>query len=739
MNPLIRPMKATDFGPLRPLQEFSMNSRLLSAWKVGLLVVTSACASAGVAVEPEPTKNRPTGQISGRVLDGHGKPVPGANVRLLRFQLPEREWQSSKAAVVRTGPQGDYAFRQLRDGEFKVIAQADGFAKAFRGMILDHGQPLTVDVGLRKAARVAVLIRDDSGKPIVGARVRHLWERGANGDNYLRAADQEMFGIEFRASDKNGRLELPLLPAGSKLAVTIDHDDFAPTRLGDAVIQPGETYTAIMHRGVTLVFRFHPDDVAKRIGDVELNLHHAPFRHPSTVTTTRIPVRDGQARVTVEAGSYSVLWLKHDGYFITPIYDPDIVHGNYLRIASGKNDQFSCELHRKVVARGRVINDSTGEPVAHADVHGEIGMPAPLPAMKTFSGDWMHADWGTTDSSGRYLIHLAAGSARVSFAEPNSYTTDEYTNFIVASDGSTVIPDIRVRPMPKVSGQVVGADGRPIPQTVVRFRGKLEFIQPTLTDEKGRFEIQIPWLPREAGKRVLVHPLVAFHAYNPLGARIDVHLDRPETLSNVTLRLQPEPYERQLAEVAGDMSPWERGDLSNPELRRNARPELRGQPAPELECNSWVNTPRSKNRLADFQGRYVLLDFWTTGCAPCHADFPSVKLVHELYKNHGVTVIGVHDNSAPPDAIRKHVADQKLPFPIAIDTADGRTLHAYYDLGVEGFCSYLLLAPDGTIVHFDSRIPGPTLRSFKIEIVRAHVMAATRKAVARVAVPASHQ
>jgi thiol-disulfide isomerase/thioredoxin len=218
-----------------------------------------------------------------------------------------------------------------------------------------------------------------------------------------------------------------------------------------------------------------------------------------------------------------------------------------------------------------------------------------------------------------------------------------------------------------------------------------------------------------------VHPLVAFHAYEPLGARVDVHLDRPETLSNVTLRLQPEPYAAQLKEVANDLSPWERGDLS-PEFRKLAHPELRGQSPAELQCRSWVNTPRPLNQLSDFRGRYVLLDFWTVWCGPCHSDFPSVKLAHELYHDHGLTVIGVHDNSVPPDAIRKHVASQKLFFPIAIDTADGRTLEAYKKWGVIGYPNYLLLGPDGTLLHSDNLLPGPSLRSFKLEIIRAHVM-----------------
>ncbi len=73
----------------------------------------------------------------------------------------------------------------------------------------------------------------------------------------------------------------------------------------------------------------------------------------------------------------------------------------------------------------------------------------------------------------------------------------------------------------------------------------------------------------------------------------------------------------------------------------------------------WLNTEVEPLKLADLRGKYVLLDFWFIGCGPCHGDFPSVKLVHELYKDKGVVVIGVHNNSNTPEAVRKHVAKIK--------------------------------------------------------------------------------
>jgi peroxiredoxin len=146
----------------------------------------------------------------------------------------------------------------------------------------------------------------------------------------------------------------------------------------------------------------------------------------------------------------------------------------------------------------------------------------------------------------------------------------------------------------------------------------------------------------------------------------------------------------------------------------------RGQPAPELDGVAWFNT--KARSLNDFRGRYVLLDFWFTGCGPCHDDFPSVKLVHERFEQHGVTVIGVHDNSSTPEAVLEHCKQQGLMFPIVVDHADERILKAYRKLGVNGFPSYILIGPDGNVLENDDAADGPSLHFFKLEVIRKYVL-----------------
>ena len=42
--------------------------------------------------------------------------------------------------------------------------------------------------------------------------------------------------------------------------------------------------------------------------------------------------------------------------------------------------------------------------------------------------------------------------------------------------------------------------------------------------------------------------------------------------------------------------------------------------------------------LSDFEGRYLLLDFWSAGCGPCLMAFPEMRELQEMWKDRLVVV-----------------------------------------------------------------------------------------------------
>jgi len=66
--------------------------------------------------------------------------------------------------------------------------------------------------------------------------------------------------------------------------------------------------------------------------------------------------------------------------------------------------------------------------------------------------------------------------------------------------------------------------------------------------------------------------------------------------------------------------------------------------------------------LEDYKGKYVLLDFWASWCLPCRKGNPHLKELYAKYKTKGFEVIGVTDDDRAPDAWKKAVAQDGLPW-----------------------------------------------------------------------------
>lgn len=78
---------------------------------------------------------------------------------------------------------------------------------------------------------------------------------------------------------------------------------------------------------------------------------------------------------------------------------------------------------------------------------------------------------------------------------------------------------------------------------------------------------------------------------------------------------------------------------------------------------------------AALRGKVVVLNFWAPWCPPCLREIPLLK---QLRDEHGgaLEVLGVALDE--PDAVRRYVSEQAIPYPIALaDVADFALMRAY--------------------------------------------------------------
>lgn len=113
----------------------------------------------------------------------------------------------------------------------------------------------------------------------------------------------------------------------------------------------------------------------------------------------------------------------------------------------------------------------------------------------------------------------------------------------------------------------------------------------------------------------------------------------------------------------------------------------------EMADADLLDTLGRVHRLADYKGKYLLLDFWSIGCDPCRRAQPEMRRMGEVYRD-VLTVISITQDGET--SWKKYSAEQGIEGVNLRDPESLTGLSVYY--GVKGIPHYVLISPEGKVI-----------------------------------------
>src|SRR5687767_12687503 len=110
-------------------------------------------------------------------------------------------------------------------------------------------------------------------------------------------------------------------------------------------------------------------------------------------------------------------------------------------------------------------------------------------------------------------------------------------------------------------------------------------------------------------------------------------------------------------------------------------PDLSGQP----------------RRMAEWQGRVVLINFWATWCAPCREEIPLLMAARQKYAPAGVEIVGIAVDNAVK--VAEYVKSMSISYPVLVAEADGLDLMRQLGNSGGGLPYTVVADRQGALVH----------------------------------------
>ncbi|WP_433163517.1 NHL domain-containing thioredoxin family protein [Kribbella sp. CA-247076] len=147
--------------------------------------------------------------------------------------------------------------------------------------------------------------------------------------------------------------------------------------------------------------------------------------------------------------------------------------------------------------------------------------------------------------------------------------------------------------------------------------------------------------------------------------------------------------------------------------------------APELRGRGWLNTGGRELALADFRGRFLLLDFWAFCCINCLHVLDELRPLEEKYGD-ALVIVGVHSpkfaHEGEEEAVRAAVERYEVGHPVL----DDPELVTWQNYTARAWPTLVLVDPNGYIVaQYSGEGHAHALDAQLAELIAEHEQAGT--------------
>ncbi|MDT3428076.1 peroxiredoxin [Paenibacillus forsythiae] len=97
--------------------------------------------------------------------------------------------------------------------------------------------------------------------------------------------------------------------------------------------------------------------------------------------------------------------------------------------------------------------------------------------------------------------------------------------------------------------------------------------------------------------------------------------------------------------------------------------------------------------LADYKGKIVVLNFWTTWCSVCKKEMPELDEASSILMKKGEVVLLAVNTGEAPETVKQYMKDNAYSLPVLLDP-DSSLFKKY---GLRGYPTTVVINRDGTV------------------------------------------